>query len=385
MSKPIFLLLSFFAVIFLSNCKKEEPKKGGDTDKYPAAVVFSSPKAETELVGMIKFDNGTFNIVSIFKDDSHSEEIGFINSLNVNGRVDVSTSIRQSYLLAQNRWGLSDVKSDAVAVDGKKYLLASKIHSGDTGDYLYISLVVDIGPLTSTNLQVKKFLLSKITSLADGALIVGSYADNFDTSVYAVKIDFNYKKQWEKKLHASAAAKGIDAIELCDGTIAVIANIRKGSAGNDMAIIKINPQGDVINNTLTTNAIAYKIIKANNCGFYIAGQSNNYGYLQFVDANFNKIWEKTYSSLSAQGFSAISKLNNQGVIVAGTDKTINKAFVGAIGADGALQWEKKYDTDSLGIITPVSIIADGTFYYMICNGQVIKATSTGLFIKDKLN
>jgi len=199
---------------------------------------------------------------------------------------------------------------------------------------------------------------SSIQQTSDGGYIVAGWTRSFGaggSDIYIIKLDENGNKVWEKTYGGSDYDEAYSIQQTKDGGYIVAGYTRSFGAGeSDIYIIKLDGNGNSVWER-TYGGIkddeAYSIQQTTDGGYIVAGYTESFGaggadvYIIKLDANGDKVWEKTYGKSKDDGANSILQTTEGGYIVAGWTWSFGKeedVYIIKLDANGNKVWEKTY-------------------------------------------
>ena len=190
-----------------------------------------------------------------------------------------------------------------------------------------------------------------VLKIEEGFLILG-YTTSFGNGgkdLWIIKTDNSRNKVWDKFYGGMHLDYGIKIIKAYDAGYIVLGQTHSfGNGSGDVWLLKIDDLGNIVwektygGENLDTG---YDICTSNEEGYVIVGttvskKTNSMdGYVFKVDTVGSLIWEQVYGGLSIDGFSSITKKNEEyGYILFGHTKSYmldksrkkKKSFIGRI-------------------------------------------------------
>jgi hypothetical protein len=171
-----------------------------------------------------------------------------------------------------------------------------------------------------------------IQQTSDGGYIVGGGTNSFVAGgwywdVYAIKLDANGSKEWEKTFGGSDDDWANSIQQTKDGGYIVAGGTYSfGAGGLDVYVIKLDASGDMKwykTYGESNDDDAWSIQQTTDGGYIVAGWTNSLGtgsydvYVIKLDANGNKLWEKTFGGSSDDAAFSIQQTKDGGYIIAG--------------------------------------------------------------------
>jgi hypothetical protein len=395
-SKLILFFVSLLTVLQFSACKKN----GTDGEReieYPAYFDFTQTNLLTTANNMYRMDNSNFAVmINEQALDKSLSLVSFIK-LEVNGQSGGPIKRQKQIILSTKLF------------TGNNFVFVEKqnrfFYANSSYDTSSILSLLDLGSLdlafnaTAQNHETSaiKTEVHKVIPLADGFVVVGGSTIGTNRNVFIKKYNTNLNSVWEKKYGGAADDFGIDAVQLCDGNIGILAHTYSYGAGDrDVWFLKVNQQGDSLTSHFFGGAgyeEPQQIIADERCRYYIAAHSSSFGhpehngYIVCVDDNGNKIWENNYGTPNHDGFNAIALLpNKKGVIAAGRSMIAfsgqEDIFVQAVNFEGTPLWSKIYGHATKSE-NSIAITTDNEFYYLLLN-RTLATQNEAIFVVDKL-
>lgn len=196
---------------------------------------------------------------------------------------------------------------------------------------------------------------------SDGGSIIAGY-DGMSGNAYAMKLAANGDAQWRKTYGGSD--EFFSAQQTSDGGYFLAGDTYTFGAGSyDVLAVKLDATGNVqwqkayggSNTEWVSSAI-----KTNDEGFAIAGWTYSFGsgapsyddlFIIKLDANGTVQWQKAYGGGKYEGAYSIQQTLDGGYVVAGVTTSFsatrsNDAWILKLDADGNIQWQKTYGSDS---------------------------------------
>jgi uncharacterized delta-60 repeat protein len=171
---------------------------------------------------------------------------------------------------------------------------------------------------------------NSIQQTSDGGYIVAGWTKSFGEGgmdVYAIKLDANGNEKWQKSYGGSNDDWANSIQQTKDGGYIVAGGTYSfGAGGLDVYVIKLYASGDMKwykTYGESNDDDAWSIQQTTDGGYIVAGWTNSLGagsydvYVIKLDANGNKLWEKTYGGSSDDWAYYIQQTTDGGYIVAG--------------------------------------------------------------------
>jgi formylglycine-generating enzyme required for sulfatase activity len=300
--------------------------------------------------------------------EAHDVRDGNItDSITVSGTVDVNTT--GTYTLT---YTVSDAAGNEASLTRTVNVVADsnwdKTYGGSANDYAYSALLTnDDGYL----------LVGKSESGAGGDK---TQSGQGWSDIWVVKIDADGNKSWDKSYGGSSHDYANAALSTNDGGYLLVGVSESGAdgdktqssqGGNDIWVVKIDADGNKVwdkayggggseyaNAALSTNDGGYLLV--GNSGSGADGDKTQSGQGWFdiwvvkIDADGNKVWDKSYGGSGQDYAKATLLTNDDGFLLIGHsrsgadgDKTQssqggNDIWVVKIDADGNKVWDKSY-------------------------------------------
>ncbi len=353
-------ILSILGLLLFTSCNKDGPAQSTYTFLGEIEAVKTSGGS----------NNDSFQSVVKTNDDGYAA-FGFTQSND--GDITDKPVIGYDYWL--------------VKYDSNDQMLWSKTFGG-TGDDRGNTLIA-----TNDN----GFLLIGASRSNDEDVTTNFGADDF----WIVKLDALGNITWEKTFGFSGFDRAYSAIQTNDGGYLITGSLdvtasnlqgndrstRQAHAGGDYWAIKLDANGNKIwrryfGGSLTE--VTNGVVQTNDNGFILSGYtdssdidiSSNHGSYDYwlikIDANGNKMWEKTYGGSQIDKSYAITKTADGNFIIVGdsrstdfdisTNNGVADIWAIKIDEDGQLLWEKNYGGEQFDAATSITAAQDGGFY-----------------------
>jgi hypothetical protein len=169
-----------------------------------------------------------------------------------------------------------------------------------------------------------------IQQTSDGGYIIAGWTGSFgagENDVYIIKLDANGNLVWEKTYGGNVDDEAYSIQQTKDGGYIVAGYTDSFGAGwDDIYIIKLDVNGNKVWQKIyggSNDDKAYSIQQTKDGGYIVAGGTNSFGagkynvYIIKLDANGNKVWEKTYGGSGYDWARSIQQTTDGGYIVAG--------------------------------------------------------------------
>jgi uncharacterized delta-60 repeat protein len=220
---------------------------------------------------------------------------------------------------------------------------------------------------------------NSIQQTSDGGYIVAGGTNSFGAGgggdFYIIKLDASGNKVWEKTYGGSSSDWASSIQQTSDGGYIVAGETSSFGAGNgDFYIIKLDANGNKIWEKTyggSSHDWASSIQQTSDGGYIVAGRTNSFGagyddfYIIKLDANGNKIWEKTYGGSSSDWAYSIQQTSDGGYIVAGETKSFGAGeydcYIIKLDANGNKVWEKTYGGSSSDWANSIQQTTDGGY------------------------
>jgi len=163
----------------------------------------------------------------------------------------------------------------------------------------------------------------------DGGYVVAGYtwSSSEREDVYILKLDANGNKLWEKTFGGSDNDGAWSIQQTNDGGYVVAGYTSSFGAGSyDVYVLKLDTSGkEVWSKTFggSSDDLAWSIQQTNDGGYIVAGYTKSFGagsedvYILKLDANGNKLWEKTFGGSYDERAYCIQQTRDGRYIVAG--------------------------------------------------------------------
>jgi uncharacterized delta-60 repeat protein len=169
-----------------------------------------------------------------------------------------------------------------------------------------------------------------IQQTTDGGYIVAGWTSSFGAGnydFYVIKLDANGNKVWEKTFGGSSEDRAYSIQQTTDGGYIVAGWTYSFGAGiYDVYIIKLDADGNKVwEKTFGGSGWdeAFSIQQTTDGGYIVAGWTSSFGagwedvYIIKLDADGNKVWEKTFGGSGWDEAFSIQQTTDGGYIVAG--------------------------------------------------------------------
>ena len=169
-----------------------------------------------------------------------------------------------------------------------------------------------------------------IQQTIDGGYIVAGYTKSYGSgwyNAYLLKLDGAGNKVWEKVFGGSSWDEARSIQQTNDGGYVVAGYTSSFGAGSyDVYVLKLDTSGkEVWSKTFggSSDDLAWSIQQTNDGGYIVAGYTKSFGagsedvYILKLDANGNKLWEKTFGGSYDERAYCIQQTRDGGYIVAG--------------------------------------------------------------------
>lgn len=242
----------------------------------------------------------------------------------------------------------------------------------------------------------------------DSGYIIGGSSSSTDGDVtgnhggvdyWICKLDKEGSIQWQRSYGGSAEDDLTSLVQTADGgfmaggfTYSDDGDVSGNHGVYDYWLVKLDAVGSILwQKCLGGEWEDYcgSVIQTKDGGFVAAGSSyvfetvrfTPYNYIVKMDGAGNIQWEQTiYDDLMGQ-FSQITQTSDGGYILPGSyntpissDSYVSDAFLLKLDANGAVTWQKKFDTGDMSVFT--SVIENSDHTYMACgNIRVDRETS----------
>jgi uncharacterized delta-60 repeat protein len=197
-----------------------------------------------------------------------------------------------------------------------------------------------------------------IQQTKDGGYIVAGSTESFGAGgydVYLIKLDENGNMVWEKTYGGSDDDRAYSIQQTTDGGYIVAGRTNSFGAGYaDVYLIKLDADGKMVWEKTyggSDDDGAWSIQQTKDGGYIVAGYTSSFGaggldvYVIKLDANGNELWKKTYGG-SDDEIAVIKQTKDGGYIVAGWTKSFGAGsldvYIIKLDANGNKVWEKTY-------------------------------------------
>jgi len=224
----------------------------------------------------------------------------------------------------------------------------------------------------------------------DGGYMIAGATENQsgrERNGFLVKTDSEGNEIWEREYeHVNGFCA---VIQLSDSSFMLGGNSKSSDSGRGACLLKINTLGEQISLNVYGGWCA-DIVQASDCGFALAGKKrisgtvNDEFYLQKIDSNGIKQWEKIYAGIGDESCEAIIQTEDDGFALAGVTHTNHDDFF-LVKTDegGNLLWSSNYGLDGnendkclslvqtsdkgfalLGTTNPSKYVSQGDLYFV---------------------
>ena len=211
------------------------------------------------------------------------------------------------------------------------YIVAGFTNSfGAGGDDVYI-LKLD----ASGDLEWEKTFGGTLDDMADsvqqtrddGYIVAGHTCSFASSDVYVIKLNADGYEEWYRVIGDEHYYESANCIQLTGDGGYIIAGYTASETGwRDFYILKLDASGDLEwEKTFggDRDDEAYSIQQTSDGGYIVAGYTTSFGageedvYVLKLDADGNKLWEKTFGGEYSDEAYSIQQTNDEGYIVAG--------------------------------------------------------------------
>ena len=215
-----------------------------------------------------------------------------------------------------------------------------------------------------------------IQQTSDGGYIVAGYtwSSSNREEVYILKLDANGNKVWEKTFGGSYDDRAYCIQQTSDGGYIVAGYTSSAGVGSyDVYILKLDTNGnEVWSKTFggSSDDLAYFIQQTSDGGYVVAGYTWSSSkwedvYILKLDANGNKVWEKTFGGSDNDGAYSVQQTNDGGYVAAGYTKSFGSgwydAYVLKLDENGNNVWEKTFGGNSWDEACSIQQTSDGGY------------------------
>ena len=201
--------------------------------------------------------------------------------------------------------------------------------------------------------------VESIIATIGGDYVVAGHTSSFGAGIldfWIIKLDSKGNKIWDKTFGGSNNDMAESITATTDGGYIVAGWTGSFGAGIlDFWVIKLDAEGNKIwDKTFGGSNLDYasSIITTSDGGYMIAGMTESYGsgksdfWIIKLDAKGNKQWDKIYGGKDKDEATSIISTTDEGYIVAGTTKSYGAGgsdfWVIKLDSKGNKQWEKTY-------------------------------------------
>ncbi|WP_448534882.1 hypothetical protein [Pseudothermotoga sp.] len=196
---------------------------------------------------------------------------------------------------------------------------------------------------------------------SDGGFIVVGMTSSFGAGgwdAYIVKLDANGNKLWEKTFGGKFDDGAVSIQQTSDAGYIVAGYTQSfGAGGQDFYVLRLDSNGNVVwERTYGGNDSdrAYFIVQTQD-GYLLVGWTKSFGsggmdaLVLKIDANGNKLWEKTFGGTNDDLIGQIVFTHDGGYVLVGWTKSFgtggSDVYIVKLDRDGSRQWERTYGGD----------------------------------------
>jgi len=198
---------------------------------------------------------------------------------------------------------------------------------------------------------------NSIVQTSDGGYVIAGYTTiiNANADSWVIKLDANGNKSWDKTFDGNAG--------LFDNTNCIVQTIDGGyafagftgsTAGKSQRVTKLDKNGNAVWSKSffgITDSDAKSIVQTTDGGYAVAGYTYNDGSSMYyasvikLDANGNKIWDKTFYISNHNSANSIVQTNDNGYAITGRTyiNGSNDIWLIKLDATGNKTWDKTFD------------------------------------------
>ena len=191
----------------------------------------------------------------------------------------------------------------------------------------------------------------------DGGYVVAGYTSSFGAGsydVYVLKLDTSGKEVWSKTFGGSSDDLAWSIQQTNDGGYIVAGYTWSSSKWEDVYILKLDANGNKVWEKVFGGSSwdeARSIQQTNDGGYIVAGYTSSFGagsydvYVLKLDATGTKVWEKTFGGSYDDRAYCIQQTSDGGYIVAGYTWSSSKwedVYILKLDANGNKLWEKTF-------------------------------------------
>ena len=219
---------------------------------------------------------------------------------------------------------------------------------------------------------------NSVQQTLDGGFVMAGRTGSFGAGlvdVYLIKTDGSGNKVWEKTFGGSSYDYGYSVQQTSDGGFLIVGNTYSlGDGSLEVYLIKTDVSGNKVwekNFGGSSFDFGYSVEKTSDGGFVIIGFTTSFGagqedvYLVKVDAEGNKIWEKTFGGFLEDQGNSIQQTSDGGFIISGFTESLGAGYFDVYliktDANGKKIWEKTFGGSSFDWGYSVQQVSDGGF------------------------
>ena len=224
-----------------------------------------------------------------------------------------------------------------------------------------------------------------------GYAITGSISSSSNSlsDVYLVKTDASGNILWNKTYGGSFDDYGNSLIQTDDGGYAIAGStLSYGNGSIDFYLVKTDASGNMLWNKTyggKNNEYADSIVQSYDGGYIIAGElfsDKKSFYVVKTDASGNMLRENTFSKNDDANVCSIIKTDDGNYAVAGytgqwsPSRLIDNLYLAKINDDGAVLWNKTYDSDYYGH----SVVLDSDGGFILLGSPVVSSGDNSILL-----
>ena len=215
--------------------------------------------------------------------------------------------------------------------------------------------------------------ISSLVLTSDGGALLGGYTESKgagEEDMYLVRVDADGNKLWDKTFGGKNSDQ-INSLVLTSDGGALLGGFTesKGDGSGDMYLVRVDADGNKLwdktyggkkwdqLNSLTLTADGEALLG----GYTLSSAGFIDMYLVRVDAEGSKLWEKTYGGSDAEWLNSLVLTADGGALLGGIQQASGNydMYLVRVDANGNKLWDKTYGGNSRDEMTSLVLTADG--------------------------
>ncbi len=217
-----------------------------------------------------------------------------------------------------------------------------------------------------------------IQQTSDAGYIVAGYTQSFGAGgqdFYVLRLDSNGNVVWERTYGGNDSDRAYFIVQTQDGYLLVGSTKSFGSGGMDALVLKIDSNGNKLwEKTFggTNDDLIGQLVCTHDGGYVLVGWTKSFGaggsdvYIVKLDRDGSREWERTYGGVRDDQAWSVQQTNEGGYIVAGWTKSFGTsmdAYVLKLDANGNKVWEKTFGGNKDDLVYSVEQTKDGGYVF----------------------